>query len=105
MSKKKYRDFFEHAKKVMPPERVKRADDRAKQVISFLRLTEARKQMGLRQVDVHGFSQTEVSKIENRADIKLSTLIEYMQSIGMGLKILGIQPNKKEFEILTTKLK
>lgn len=45
----------------MPPEHVKRADDHAKQ-------------MGLRQIDVHGFSQAEISKIENRADIKLAAL-------------------------------
>lgn len=90
----------------MPAEKFKRAIERGEQIVTFLRLAEARKKMGLRQVDIDGFSQTEVSKIENRADIKLSTLIDYMQSLGMGLKIVGIPADSEdeEFEILTTKI-
>ena len=104
--KSKYTDFFEHAKEVMPPEAFKRAKDRGENIVAFLRLAEARKQMGLRQVDVDGFTQDEVSKIENRLDIKLSTLIDYMRSIGMGLRIIGVPDNEKEkeFEILATKM-
>lgn len=106
-AKKKYRDFFESAKNVMPPDRFKRAVERGEKIVAFLRLAEARKKMGLRQVDVSGYSQTEVSKIENRSDIKLTTLIAYMKSIGMGLKIVGIPQNEteEEFEILTAKAK
>lgn len=33
------------------------------------------------------FTQTAVSKLEKRRDMKLSTLIEYLQGIGMGLEI------------------
>ena len=103
--KKKYTKFFESAKEVMPPERFKRAIDRGEEIVAFLRLSEARKKMGLRQVDVEGYDQAEVSKLENRTDIKLSTLIDYMKSIGMRIKIIGIPENKseEEFEILTTK--
>ena len=97
---KKYSDFFESSDKYMKPEVIEQADKKAKDIISFLRLAEARKAMGLRQIDVKGFSQADVSKIENRGDIKLSTLIEYMQSIGMGLKISGFNEENKEFEIL-----
>jgi len=51
--------------------------------------------------------QINSSKIENRSDIRLSTLIDYMKSIGMGIKIMGIPKNddEDEFEILTAKAK
>lgn len=106
-TKKKYTDFFESAKEVMPPNKFKRAVERGEEIVAFLRLAEARKKMGLRQVDVDGYTQDEISKIENRSDIKLSTLIDYMKSIGMGIKIVGIPQNdeEKEFEILTAKAK
>ena len=105
-SKKKYQDFFETAKEVMPADKFKRAIERGERIVAFLKLAEARKKMGLNQVDVDGFTQAEVSKIENRTDIKLSTLIDYMQSIGLGVKIVGIPQNsdEEEFEILTTKI-
>lgn len=102
--KEKYSDFFDSAKKVMPSDKFKRATERGEEIIAFLRLAEARKKMGLRQIDVDGFSQAEVSKIENRSDIKLSTLIDYMKSIGLGIKILGIsEDSEEEFEILKAK--
>jgi hypothetical protein len=97
---KKYKDFFESSDSYMNPESAKRADKKAEDVISFLKLAEARKKMGLRQIDLEGFSQADVSKIENRSDIKLSTLIDYMQSIGMGIKISGLGEENEEFEIL-----
>ncbi|MCX6103713.1 MAG: helix-turn-helix transcriptional regulator [Proteobacteria bacterium] len=105
--KKKYSNFFESAKEIMPPKRFKRAVERGEETVAFLRLAEARKKMGLRQVDVDGYTQTEISKIENRSDIRLSTLIDYMKSIGMGIKIMGIPKNddEDEFEILTAKAK
>ncbi|MBK7845794.1 MAG: helix-turn-helix transcriptional regulator [Bdellovibrionales bacterium] len=106
-TKKKYSDFFESAGEVMPQDKFKRAVERGEQVVAFLHLAEARKKMGLRQVDVEGYTQDEISKIENRSDIKLSTLIDYMKSIGMGIKIVGIPQNddEEEFEILTAKAK
>jgi len=105
--KRKYTDFFEQAKKVMPPSRFKRAKERGEKIVAFLRLADARKQMGLRQVDIKGYTQDEISKIENRLDIKLSTLINYMKSIGMGVKIIGIPEDdrEEEFEILTARAK
>lgn len=106
-TKKKYTDFFESAKEVMSAEKFKRAIERGEEIVAFLRLAEARKKMGLRQVDIDGYTQDEISKIENRSDIKLSTLIDYMKSIGMGIKIVGIPQNdeEEEFEILTVKAK
>lgn len=33
------------------------------------------------------FSQSSISKIEGRKDIKISTLIDYLDNLGMGLEI------------------
>ena len=100
MSKKK-NDFFDNARSIIPPEKFKRAMDRGDEIVAFLKLAEARKKMGLRQIDIEGFTQAEVSKIENRPDIKLSTLIDYLKSIGMGVKIVGVSDDDhEEFEIL-----
>ncbi len=104
-NKKKYRDFFDFSDEVMTPAVAKEADRRAENIISILHLAQARKRMGLRQSDIKSFSQADVSKIENRADIKLSTLIEYMRSIGMGLKIIGIPEDDKDEEFLILKAK
>lgn len=103
--KKEYVDFFDHADKNMSRENAKKADKRAEEVISFLHLADARKRMGLRQTDIKAFSQADVSKIEHRSDIKLSTLIEYMRSIGMGLKIIGIPKDDEREEFLILKAK
>ena len=34
------------------------------------------------------FTQSSVSKIEKRKDMKISTLIDYLDSLGMGLEII-----------------
>ena len=102
MSKKKMKvsSFFERSNEHLSPEAQKRADSKAKEIISLLKLAETRKKLGIKQVDVEGFKQADVSKIENRSDIKLSTLIEYLDSLGLSIKITGIDENNEEYEIL-----
>lgn len=43
--------------------------------------------MGIRQEDIKGFTQSSISKLESRKDIKVSALIEYLDNIGMGVEI------------------
>ncbi len=66
---------------------VKKARQEAQQEIFKIRLSELRKEMGLRQEDIPSFSQSGLSKLEGRKDMKISTLVEYMKSIGMRLEI------------------
>lgn len=68
-------------------DQVRRALLAAKREILCLRLAELRERQGVKQSDMKAFSQTAVSKLERRRDMKLSTLIEYLQGIGMGLEI------------------
>ena len=52
-----------------------------------IKLKALREKYGVRQTDVPNFSQTAVSKLERRKDMRISTLIEYLESLGMGLEI------------------
>ena len=45
---------------------------------------------GVKQGDVGGFTQTTASSLGRRKDIKISTLIEYIESLGMGLEIIAL---------------
>ena len=58
-----------------------------------IRLSLLREKYGVRQSDVSNFAQTAVSKLENRKDIRISTLIDYPDSLGMGLEIMACPKN------------
>jgi transcriptional regulator with XRE-family HTH domain len=59
-----------------------------------IKLKELRGKYGLKQNDVSNFSQTAISKLERRKDMKISTLIEYLECLGFGLEITAL-PKKK----------
>jgi hypothetical protein len=72
---------------MMSKEQVRHARLASEKEIFNLRLAELRAQQGLKQSDLKAFTQTAVSRLERRRDMKLSTLIEYVQGVGMGLEI------------------
>ncbi|MDP2754784.1 MAG: XRE family transcriptional regulator, partial [Nitrospirota bacterium] len=41
------------------------------------------------------FTQSGISKLESRKDMKISTLVEYLQNIGMGLEIKAYPKKRK----------
>lgn len=86
-SRKVYRDAIKHMDSVIGPKRAKRAEARAQKEVHAIRLAELRKLKKLTQSQVKGFSQVEVSKLENREDMKLSTLIRYVQGLGADIEI------------------
>jgi transcriptional regulator with XRE-family HTH domain len=56
---------------------------------------------GLKQDGLAGFTQTAVSKLERRKDIKVSTLIEYLDGLGLGLEIVALPKDENaEREVL-----
>ena len=66
-----------------------------------MRLKELRGTYGIKQDDVVNFTQTAVSKLEGRKDIKVSTLIDYIESLGMGLEITALpRDNSTERNVL-----
>lgn len=84
---KEYKNFFSEAHKSMSPEGVVRAEEKADQILLNLKLGDLRRELGVKQVDVKGLSQSGVSKIEGREDLKISTLISYCKALGVGIEI------------------
>ena len=72
----------------MSPESVRRAHIKAEQDIMTVRLAQLREEQNIKQSEMAHFTQSSVSKIEKRKDIKISTLIDYLDSLGMGLEII-----------------
>lgn len=85
---KKYdQDFFSNAKKVIGEERYKKAIKKGNDKANVIRLKIARELIGKNQADLKGMTQPEVSKIEARKDLKISTLEKYAKALGMKVKI------------------
>ena len=72
----------------MSAESVRRAPIKAEQDSMSIRLTQLREEQNIKQSEMIHFTQSSVSKIEKRKDMKISTLIDYLDSLGMGLKII-----------------
>jgi hypothetical protein len=65
-----------------------------------IRLAILREKYGIKQNELTNFTQTAISKIENRKDIRISTLIDYRDSLGMGLEITARPKNSTKKELL-----
>lgn len=79
----------------MTEDQVHRARAIAEREILSIRLADLRTRQGVKQSDIGTFSQTAVSKLERRKDMKISTLIDYLEGIGMGLEIRVYQKDAK----------
>ena len=82
------KDAIKAMESKMSPEAVRRAHIKAEQDIMAIRLSQLREERNVKQSQMSNFSQSSVSKIEKRKDIKISTLIDYLDSLGMGVKIV-----------------
>ncbi|CAM4252590.1 XRE family transcriptional regulator [Treponema peruense] len=74
----------------MSPEMVKKAHKQAEQEILAIRLSQLREEQNIKQTNLKNFSQSSVSKIEKRKDMKISTLVSYLDSIWNGSRNQGI---------------
>ena len=84
----------------MSPEAVRRAHIKAEQDIMTIRLAQLREEQNVKQSEM---AKSSVSKIEKRKDIKISTLIDYLDSLGMGLEIITypkMAVSKKQEKVL-----
>ena len=82
------KDAFEMMELYMDKEEIKQAKLRAERENFSIKLAKIRELQELTQSEIANFSQSSVSRLEKRKDIKLSTLIDYLDSLGMGLKII-----------------
>lgn len=84
--------------KTLPEEEQEAIVSRTGELVTAHNLRELRSLAGRTQEDVSartGFKQTNVSRLERRADMKLSTLREYVESLGGTLKIVADVAGKK----------
>jgi hypothetical protein len=90
----------------MKPESVERARMIAEQEILSISLGKLREKLGVKQDEFKNFSQTSISRLEKRKDIRISTLIEYLNNLGMGLEIKTFPKTKmkKKFEEILLKI-
>ncbi len=80
---------------MLPKAQVTKAHKEAEQEIFQIRLKELRMKMKIKQEDIESFSQSSISKLESRKDMKISTLLEYLESIGFGIEIKVYPKNKQ----------
>ena len=86
---------IEAMESVMTPESVVRARKKADLEIFAVKLGQLREKCGYKQTDIRNFSQTSVSRLERRNDIKISTLVNYLDGLNMGLEIRTYPKNKE----------
>ena len=84
----------------MNPAVLAKAKKMAEQESLNIRLGMLREKYGVKQSEILNFTQTAVSKLENRKDIRISTLINYLDSLGMGLEITAYPKNSTDKELL-----
>jgi hypothetical protein len=90
------KDFLDELASTLPEKRIRKAYKEAKKEILQIRLAEIREKQGIRQEDVKSFSQSSVSKLETRKDMKISTLVEYLHNLGLSIEIRAYPLDKKK---------
>lgn len=79
-----------------------RVNARVRKTLEGMPLAEIRKAVGLTQVEIAsalGQGQGSVSKIENEADMYLSTLRKYIEAMGGKLRLTATFASGRTFEI------
>jgi hypothetical protein len=73
------------------------SDRKAEEIVLGLNLAALRELEGKRQEDLPGFSQENVSRLERRADSKISTCVRYVESLDYELVLIAVpkDPNKR----------
>jgi hypothetical protein len=87
---------FNELLKAIPAERRQKVEQRVRETIAEMPLDELRRARQMTQVKLAeslGVNQGEVSKIEHRTDLYLSTLSEYVEALGGTLEIRAVFPD------------
>lgn len=94
MPTRKFRELIQS----MPAERQQRIAKRVRESLASMPLDEIRKARQMTQVklaETLGVNQGEISKIEHRTDIYISTLAGYVEALGGKLEIRAIFPDRE----------
>ena len=81
----------------LPRKRQEKIEKRFAESLASMPLDEirrAREMMQLQLGDAVGVHQSEVSKIEHRSDICISTLVDYVEALGGHLELRAVFPDR-----------
>ncbi len=82
----------------LPAERLQNIEKRFEESLASMPLDELRKAREMTQIQLSailGVHQSEVSKIEHRSDICVSTLVDYVEALGGHLEIRAVFPDRQ----------
>ena len=94
MPTRRFRELVQN----MPLERQRKLAKRVRETLGSMPLEEIRKARQMTQAklaEVLGVNQGEVSKIEHRTDLYVSTLAGYVEALGGKLEIRAIFPDRQ----------
>jgi DNA-binding XRE family transcriptional regulator len=94
MPTRKFRELVE----ALPVERQRKITDRVRATLASMPLDEIRKARQMTQAklaEVLGVNQGEISKIEHRTDLYISTLSDYVAALGGKLEIRAVFPDRE----------
>ena len=94
MPTRKFRELIQ----AMPPERQQKIANRVRKSVAAMALDEIRKARQMTQAklaETLGVNQGEISKIEHRTDIYISTLAGYVEALGGKLEIRAVFPDRE----------
>lgn len=92
------KDAIKMMESKMTKESIQKAKAIAEREALSVRLSLLREKQGKSQSNIENFSQTSVSRLERRKDMKISTLIEYLDSLGMGVEIKAYPKSRRKNE-------
>ena len=93
---------WNNLKRKMSPQAQARVDARVKATLQTMPLAEIRKAIGMTQADLAGkldVAQGSVSKIENAADMYLTTLRKYVEALGGELHLTATFADGRVWQI------
>ena len=82
----------------LPQARQQKIEERFQESLAALPLDELRKLREMTQLQLGealGVHQSEISKIEHRSDMCVSTLVEYVEALGGHLEIRAVFPDRQ----------
>ena len=89
---------FRQLVEALPRARREKIEKRFQESLARMPLDEIRKAREMTQLQLGealGVHQSEVSKIEHRSDICVSTLVEYVEALGGHLEIRAVFPDRE----------
>jgi DNA-binding XRE family transcriptional regulator len=93
---------WQELKQRMSPAARRRVDARVKETLAAMPLAEVRRAVGLTQEELASrldVGQGSVSKLENAADMYLTTLRKYVEALGGELRLIAEFPEGRRMEI------